>query len=222
VASREKVRIKFSKKEEIRFISHLDMIRVFTRAIRRAKLPVACTEGFVSREKISFSFPLALGITSTSEYADIELSNFLRPGQVKEELNRELPRGLEVTEAKDIPLKSKSLMATFTCSEYAVNLSPLKVLATSPDSKGGVSLSGKIEAFLGQKEIIIKKRIKKQMKEVDIRPFVLKVELKNSTLQMLLNMKVRPQEVLRALFTLDEAQIRRLLVERVNLLSDWV
>ena len=169
--SKEKIRVKLYKKEEIRFISHLDMVRTFTRALRRARLPVALSAGFIPREKISFNFPLPLGLTSKCEYVDIKLANFIRPDLLREKLNRELPSGLRVEEARIIPLESKSLMATFNCAEYEVKL------LRSADT---LSINqAKIKQFLKQRRIIIK-REKKRTEEIDIRPFILKMEVKDS------------------------------------------
>ncbi len=230
VQSKQKVRIKFTKGEEIKYISHLDMVRVFTRAMRRAGLPIATTCGFVSREKISFSHPLSLGLTSKGEYADIEFSNFINPGELKERLNRELPPGLEIEKAEIIPLKSRSLMATFDCAEYEAKLPVI-----------GDQLSvirERIRDFLVQREIIIKRETKKGIKEIDIRPLVLKLELRDfisgnqrstdprgkqykeiCALRMLLKIKVRPQEVARTLLDLSKEETLKLTIERKALVK---
>ena len=235
--SKQKIRIKFSKGEEIKYISHLDMVRVFTRTMRRAKIPVAITCGFVPREKISFSPPLSLGLTSQSEYADIEFSDFINPEKLKVRLNEELPSGLRVKEAESIPLKSKSLMATFDCAEYEVKVPSDKIQDTRY----------KIQEFLKQREIIIKRETKKGIKEINIRPLILKLELSNfisgdrrpirsrskprkvatlprdrqykeiCVLKMFLKITVRPQEVTRALLDLSKEETLKLSIERKNL-----
>ncbi|HEA47273.1 MAG TPA: TIGR03960 family B12-binding radical SAM protein [bacterium] len=210
---KQRIRIKFTKGEEIKYISHLDLVRVFTRTMRRARLPVATTCGFVPREKISFSPPLPLGLTSQGEYADIEFSDFINPEKLKARLNEELPSGLRVKEAESIPLKSKSLMATFDCAEYEVKV-PLNKIQ-DPGSR--------ILEFLAQREFIIKRETKKGIKEIDIRPLILKLELSDlissNILKMLLKIKVRPQEVARALLNLSKEETLKLVIERKNLLK---
>ncbi|MCK4649125.1 TIGR03936 family radical SAM-associated protein [bacterium] len=219
--SKQKIRIKFTKGEEIKYISHLDMVRAFIRAMRRARLPVALSEGFVPREKISFSHPLPLGLTSKSEYADIEFSNFINPGELKEKLNKELPPGLRVEEAEIVPLKSKSLMATFDCAEYEVKLSD--VSAKGGSASGGrwqiADIRERIKKFLAQREIIIKRKMKKGIREIDIRPLILKLELKGSALRMLLKINVRPQEVVKTLLNLSKEETLKLIIERKDLLK---
>jgi radical SAM family uncharacterized protein/radical SAM-linked protein len=230
--NKQKIRIRFIKGEEIKYISHLDMVRVFTRAMRRARLPVAFSGGFVPRERISFSPPLPLGLTSASEYADIEFSKFINPREFKERLNKELSPGLEVKEAEVIPLKSKSLMATYNCAEYEVKL----------DGRYQISdIRKRIKEFLAQKEIIIKRKtnpvrsprqsrgirplrgritsngVKKGIKEINIRPLILKLELRDSILRMLLKIKVRPQEVVKTLLNLSREKTLKLSIARENL-----
>lgn len=228
--SKQKIRIKFSKGEEVKYISHLDMVRVFIRAMRRARIPVAFSEGFVAREKISFSHSLPLGLTSKSEYADIEFSNFINPGELKEILNKELPPGLRVEEAEIVSLKSKSLMATFDCAEYEVKLSDLRCQIAD--------VRERISKFLKQKEIIIKRKTKKGIREIDIRPLILKLELRDfisdnqrfidprskhykeiRALKMLLKIKVRPREVAKTLLNLSREETLRLAIERKDLLK---
>ena len=228
--SKQKIRIKFSKGEEVKYISHLDMVRAFIRAMRRARLPVAFSEGFVPREKISFSHPLPLGLTSKSEYADIEFSNFINPGELKERLNKELPPGLRIEEAEIVSLKSKSLMATFDCAEYEVKLSDLRCQIAD--------IRERISKFLKQKEIIIKRKTKKGIREIDIRPLILKLELRDfisdnqrfidprskhykeiRALKMLLKIKVRPREVAKTLLNLSREETLRLAIERKDLLK---
>ncbi len=238
--SKQKIRIKFSKGEEVKYISHLDMVRAFIRAMRRARLPVAFSEGFVAREKISFSHPLPLGLTSKSEYADIEFSNFINPGELKERLNKELPSGLRVEGTEIISIKSKSLMATFDCAEYEVELSD--VSARGGSASGGryqrANVRERISKFLKQREIIIRRETKKGIKEINIRPLILKLELRDfisdnqrfidprskqykeiRVLKMLLKIKVRPREVAKTLLNLSKEETLKLAIERKDLLK---
>ena len=73
------LRFRFSRGQELKYIAHLDMLRVFERAIKRAKIPVAYTQGFNPRQKLVFGLPMSIGLTSESEYADIELVEDMQP-----------------------------------------------------------------------------------------------------------------------------------------------
>lgn len=95
----QKIRIKFSKGPEVKFISHLDVMRTFERAIRRAGIPVAFSEGFNPHMKISWGPPLSLGIESTCEMADMYIEGWTKPNKLIEALNASLPAGIKVLEA---------------------------------------------------------------------------------------------------------------------------
>ncbi len=95
----QKIRIKYTKGEEVRFISHRDLMRVFQRAIRRSNLPIAYSQGFNPHMKISWGNALKLGKTSENEYAVLHLDNWIKLQELIQKLNRELPKGIEILEA---------------------------------------------------------------------------------------------------------------------------
>ena len=94
-----KIEIKFAKKKLMRFISHLDLMRLFQRAARRANLPIMLTEGFNPHPKISVKRALKLGLTSENEEAIFYLKEKVSPEKFKERLQRQLPEGIEIKEA---------------------------------------------------------------------------------------------------------------------------
>jgi len=93
------IKIKYKKGEEVKFISHKDLMRAFQRAIRRAKLPMAYSQGFNPHMKISWGQALKVGATSSEEYAVLDLGQWLKPAEVRQQLNQQLPPGLEILEA---------------------------------------------------------------------------------------------------------------------------
>lgn len=96
----EKLRVVFSKKGDLRFISHLDLIRLFQRASRRAGLPVLITKGFTPRLKISVTRALKLGLESDAEEAVFSMDRDIEPGSFIEKINSKLPEGVQVTGAE--------------------------------------------------------------------------------------------------------------------------
>jgi radical SAM-linked protein len=94
-----KIKIKYSKGEEIKYISHRDLIRAFHRAVRRAGLPVAYSQGFNPHMKISWGQALKVGAVSGGEYAEIRFERWVKPQELKARLNAVLPPGLEILEA---------------------------------------------------------------------------------------------------------------------------
>ncbi|NQT29810.1 MAG: DUF2344 domain-containing protein [Candidatus Saganbacteria bacterium] len=94
-----RVKIKYSKGEEIKFISHRDLMRVFIRAIRRAELPIAFSQGFNPHMKISWGQALKLGKTSDDESATLQFEGWVKPQTVMEKLSQQLPPGIEILAA---------------------------------------------------------------------------------------------------------------------------
>ena len=84
----------------MKYISHLDLMRLFMRALRRAELPIKMTEGFSPHPKISIKRALKLGVESDNEEATIVLNNFITLEEFKEKLQKQLPQGIEIGNVK--------------------------------------------------------------------------------------------------------------------------
>jgi radical SAM-linked protein len=95
----QRIRIKYTKGDEVKFISHRDLMRVFQRAVRRANMPIAYSQGFNPHMKISWGQALKVGKTSDSESAELQLENWIKPQELRERLNAQLPKGIEILEA---------------------------------------------------------------------------------------------------------------------------
>ncbi len=96
----DKITFTFAKKGLMKYISHLDLMRLFMRALRRADLPVKITEGFSPHPKLSIKRALKLGVESDNEEACVVLTEVIRPDEFKERLQRQLPQGIEVKDAQ--------------------------------------------------------------------------------------------------------------------------
>lgn len=153
-------RIKFTKGEEIKFIGHLDIMRMFQRAIKRAKLPVAYSQGFNPHQLLSFANPLTLGTTSEGEYGDFEMTEKIEPAIVMNELNKTLPKGAKVLDSVLITKKTESAMASIDAAKYIVYAGKKRV---------GVTLENEIKKYLAQKEIFVVKKTKRNEKLTEIR-----------------------------------------------------
>ena len=116
------VRIKYCKGGPIAYISHLNLVQVFTRALRRANIPVVISCGFNPRFRISFGPPLPLGISSSSEYLDIRLKEEVKVEELTERLNLVLPQGLKILRAKTIPSSADSLVKIIDRASYVITL----------------------------------------------------------------------------------------------------
>ena len=116
----DRYRLRFSKDKPLQFTSHLDVTRLFERAFRRARLPVAVSRGKERRLKVSFGPPLPLGMTGSAEVFDLNLAREV-PEQFMQAVNAVLPRGLAVTAAAPIRSEVASLNSAIQVADYDVS-----------------------------------------------------------------------------------------------------
>ena len=103
------IRLRFTKQGKVRFVSHRDVARAVERAIRIEALPVAFTQGFSPRPKVSFGLALAVGHESRAEYLDLELRDPIDPAELPAALSAALPDGLDVTGATALAPRAPAL-----------------------------------------------------------------------------------------------------------------
>ncbi len=180
------IRFRWEKGEAARYTSHLDVIKVFERALRRAGLPMAYSQGMHPHPKIAFGPPLPLGHLSTTEYLDVR---FDKPYNLEffHRLAEALPPGFKLLEARSILAKTESLSASINVARYEAGLPA----AVEPC---------RCEKFLAEKEIWAERASEGKRQRVNVRPFVRQLESVPNGLQMELVMAggdyVRPEEVL--------------------------
>jgi radical SAM-linked protein len=118
----QRLRIRFSRGEEIKYISHLDIMRLWERALRRARIPLAYSEGYNPRPRISLAAPLSVGVTSQAELMDIFLSKVVSPHWFTAAANQQLSRGIEILEVFPIGPGIPSLQSQVRYAEYKVQV----------------------------------------------------------------------------------------------------
>jgi len=116
----QRLRARFSKKEPLKYLSHLDLLRLWERAIRRAELPLAYSEGFSPHPRLSFAAPLPVGTTSNAELADVFLSRWVSPQTFTARLRQQLPQGIEINDVQPYATEAPALPATIIAAEYRV------------------------------------------------------------------------------------------------------
>jgi hypothetical protein len=116
----KRLRFKFAKKGVLKYLSHLDMINIIIRAMRRARILAKYTEGFNPKPKITFGPPIPLGIESQAEYADVSIINDLSPDDFIYAMNEKLEDKIIVSGAQDLPASVKSLMGQVDIAEYEI------------------------------------------------------------------------------------------------------
>lgn len=162
-----KYRFKFEKFGTIKFIGHLDVVIVFQRALKRADIPIAYSNGFNPHQLISFALPLSLGYTSIGEYGDFQLQTEENPEELKEKINNALPEGLIITELIKLKEGVKNTMASVCAASYDIYFDE----TISPED-----IKNNLSSFINQNEILVMKKTKKNFKETDIKPDILGAE----------------------------------------------
>ncbi|OGO17584.1 MAG: hypothetical protein A2Z15_08580 [Chloroflexi bacterium RBG_16_50_11] len=122
----QRLRIRFSRGEELKYISHLDLIRLWQRALNRAGIPLAYSKGFNPHPQISMALALAMSVTSEAELMDIMLDKFLSPHSFTAAISRQLPPGITVSGVFNTPLTMPSLQSQVRQSEYTVTIATAK------------------------------------------------------------------------------------------------
>jgi len=116
----QRLRLRFSRGKEIKYISHLDLMRLWERALRRAGIPLAYSEGFTPHPRISLAAPLPIGVTSEAELMDITLQKPASPYFLIQTARQQLPQGIDILEVQQIPLMTPSLQSQLRYAEYRI------------------------------------------------------------------------------------------------------
>ncbi len=183
--------IKYTKKGKIRYISHLDTLRVLQRAVRRAKLPIKFSEGFNPHAKISIAYPLSLGLESEGEYAEIEFTQKMRLTDVQERLQKCLPQGMEIIGIYTYQL-SASLASLVSHQIYGFKVQIENTLDTVNVVQQILEITQQAYTIKREK----KKRNKRVYKEINVIDFVEDVSVHSVQGDMLsINIKVKATDI---------------------------
>lgn len=167
-----RIRIAFAKHGKIRFTSHRDVARIWERTLRRASLPVAYSEGFSPRPKLSFGLALSTGHESDAEYLDVDLD----PDRVHEALDLEalrvdlserLPVGMAVTAVQLIDRSTPSLQQAVTSCTWQIDVSDV-------DSD---TVAGAVARALAAENLVVTRERKGKEVTDDLRPLVLSLDV---------------------------------------------
>lgn len=174
-----RVRIKFSKEGPVKFIGHLDVMRYFQKAIRRADIDVAYSSGFSPHQIMSFASPLSVGHTSEGEYFDIELNTMTEEEDIKNRLNRVMVEGIEILDVAVLDEKEGNAMASVAAAGYLVSFR--ENITLPKDWKE------KLSCFYDREYIPVIKKTKKGEKEVDLKESIYELCLRENDIYMLVD-----------------------------------
>lgn len=163
------VRFQFSRGDELKFIGHLDILRVFERAFKRAELPISHSQGFNPRPQVVFGQPMPLGLTSDGEFADVQLDANMDPAEFMRKMNASLPPGIRLVDARK-RVNPSNIMSQVGAARYRIEV----------ESPGEIELSGAIGNIMEREDIITVKKTKSGEKEINIRPLIFDISVEAS------------------------------------------
>ena len=195
----QRLRIQHAKEPPINYISHLDLMQVWERALRRARIPLAYSQGYNPRPRMAFAAALPVGYSSEAELLDIRLFRRLPPLNAVKQLSTQLPEGLRIISVEEIPLAFPSLQSLMRQTEYQVRL----VTHSSP-----AEIRGHIKALMAENSMPWQRPHKGKIRSFDLRPLIGDLWIESQwdegiilgmRLQLSSRATGRPDDVLRAL-----------------------
>jgi len=202
-----RVRVEFIKGDRARHISHLDLLRTWERAMRRAGLPVAMSQGFNPHPKMVPASSLPVGQTSRAEIMEVVLSEPVSPAEFVRRINAAMPDGLRITRAKEVPAEAGSPAALVSGAVYEAR--PWGEARSSPHDEASEAsiaasaVTSAVERFLAADEVRISRETEKGRRETDLRPLVHGLRWEDGRLTMALAAgregTARPSDLLTAM-----------------------
>lgn len=215
-----KLRIKFRKYGPIRFIGHLDVMRFFQKAIRRAQVDIAYTGGYSPHQIMTFAAPLGVGMTSNGEYMDIEVHSITSCADVKEKLNQASVPGIEIVSVKILPENAGNAMASVAAASYTVRF--------REGREPKCDIASELKNFLSRESIRVTKETKKGCRELDLKEGIYQLFWEDNAFHMLLCASsagnIKPVQVVDALLAQsgETLQENALLITREDVFTSIV
>lgn len=166
--------LEFAKRDGAAFISHLDLQRAFSRAIRRSGLPVKLSEGFNPHYVVSFASALALGVPSECECVEMQLAKEVSPEEFLAAMQQALPPGLAAKRAVRLKDDAPRLMAALNEAEYTAEL----------EASDMTAVEAAIRDIIAAEAVVVTRVVKGVEKTMDIRPLITSMVLSGSVLVM--------------------------------------
>lgn len=177
-----RIRVKFSKCGNVKYVGHLDTMRLFQRAIKVAQLPVGYSQGFSPHSLVYFALPLAVGMSSEGEYMEIVMAEPITVEEVRERLSKVMVAGITLLDVFEVEEKTPSLMSLVQGADY-------KLILNVPNYNEitAAALEAKVEE---SDELIVLKKGKKGIAPVDIKPLILESQFTQAEEAILIDLKV--------------------------------
>lgn len=168
-----RVRIKFEKTGVNKYVGHLDLMRFFQKAVKRANLPIRYSEGYNPHQIMSFAAPLGVGVTSVGEYMDIDIKEDVLSKLAIEALNKNMVDGIVIKSFRYLPDDAEKCMTAVTAASYRVSYKNADDKANSLENLFDL----KADFFDNASSIIVTKQTKKGSRDLDLKPLIYQFDL---------------------------------------------
>ncbi len=162
----QRLRIRYAKRGPLRFTSHRDFARAFERALRRANVPIAFSQGFTPHPKVSYASAAPTGVASEAEYLEIGLQAEVSPEELRRALDAALSPGLDIIEV--VAAHGGNLAERIDASSWQIDL---------PDIDPAVATAA-VSAFLAADEVPVTRMTKQGMRTFDARSAVVSLSVR--------------------------------------------
>lgn len=159
----QRLRLTYRQREQMRYVGHLDVVRTWERALRRAAVPLAYSQGFNPQPRLQFASALPMGATGDGEIVDVVMDEPMEPESFLFQVQPQLPRGLELVGVQEVPLKSPALQSQKGVSEWQVEVK---------SDLDQAELSRRVEALLAREKIMQQRQRKGREVRYDLRPLI--------------------------------------------------
>lgn len=205
-AVQRRLRLRFSKTGQIRYLSHLELINLFTRAVQRADVPILFSQGFHPHPRFSFATATSVGVESQAEYIDLFVGN-IAAEDARQRLNRVLPEGMTILESVEVELKAPSLSPLIEATRYRVTL---------PDYDPA-KLQNECVQFMAHDSWLLVREKKGQQQTIDLRRETRQLSASGSTIQMVLG-RGKAAELTSAITGLTMDALKTARIEKTDVL----
>jgi radical SAM-linked protein len=202
-----RMRLRFGKYGAMRYLSHLELITVFTRAVSRGGVPVLFSQGFHPHPRFSFATATSVGVESTAEYMDMFVADGIPAPEVMSRLNAVLPEGLRILEAEQVDLKSPSLSTLIDKTRYRITF----------NGSGALRLPELCVQFMAHTDFVIQRKKKGELQSIDLRSEVAGLSVNGSSVELVAG-RGKPMEFARAIMADDALQADDIRIEKLEVL----
>lgn len=187
-ATPARMRLRFSKNGVMRYLSHLELITVFTRAVSRGDVPILFSLGFHPHPRFSFGTATSVGVESQAEYMDMFVDSCVSAGEVQNRLNAVLPEGLRILDSEEVNAKSPSISTLIVATRYRITLA-----SAAPDE-----LVERCVRFLAHSDFVIQRTKKGVTTKVDLRGETVSLSADGQSIELVAR-RGKPVEFARAI-----------------------